>query len=265
MQIRLECIGWVRLAEKDRIPADDYRITSLRVTRQGNNWFASINVIQKDCRNQFVPENQGIGIDLGIKDFAVSSDGKVYKNINKSTKIKKLEKRLKRLQRRVSRKYDMNKTKIEGGEDRYKFTKTNNIRKLEYEIQAVRDRLNNIRTDYLHKISDEIIKRKPIFITIEDINIKGIMKNRHLARCIAQQNFYEFRRILTYKCRWNNIELRIADRFFPSSKLCSCCGSVKKDLKLSDRIYKCECGNVIDRDYQASVNLFNSPIYEVAI
>jgi putative transposase len=111
----------------------------------------------------------------------------------------------------------------------------------------------------MHRISDEIIKRKPIFITIDDINIKGLMKNRHLARNIAQQNFYEFRRILTYKCRWNNIELRIADRFFPSSKLCSCCGAVKKDLKLSDRIYRCECGNVIDRDYQASVNAL-SPI-----
>jgi len=152
------------------------------------------------------------------------------------------------LQRSISRRYEKNKK--EG-----KYCKTSNIIKSEKELLKVTHRLTNIRHNYLHHITSEIVKRKPSFICIEDLNVRGMMKNRHLSKAVQQQCFYEFRRQIEYKCDWNNIELIIADRFFPSSKLCSCCGSIKKDLKLSDRIYKCECGNIINRDYQASLNL----------
>ena len=169
-------------------------------------------------------------------------------NINKTPKVKKLEKRKRRLQRSISRRYENNK---EGG----RYCKTSNIIKVEKELLKLNHRLTNIRHNYLHQTTSEIIKREPSFICIEDLNVSGMMKNRHLSKAVQQQCFYEFRRQIEYKSAWNNIKVIIADRFFPSSKLCSCCGNIKKDLKLSDRIYKCECGNVIDRDYQAGLNL----------
>ena len=192
--------------------------------------------------------NEGIGIDLGIKDLSICSDGNKYQNINKNQKVKKLEKRKRRLQRSISRKYEKNK---KGGS----YCKTSNIIKSEKELLKLNHRLTNIRQNYLHQTTSEIVKREPSFICIEDLNVKGMMKNRHLSKAVQQQCFREFRRQIEYKSAWNNIPVIIADRFFPSSKLCSCCGAIKKDLKLSDRIYKCECGNVIDRDYQASLNL----------
>lgn len=198
------------------------------------------------CREK--PETEGIGIDLGIKDLAICSDGKTYKNINKSREVRKLEKRKRRLQRSVSRKYEMNR---KGGS----YCKTCNIKKQEKLLLKVNRRITNIRRNYLHQTTSEIVGRKPMFITIEDLNVSGMMKNRHLSKAVQQQGFYEFRRQLEYKCENNGIRLVIADRYYPSSKLCSCCGAVKKNLKLSDRIYRCSCGNVMDRDYQASVNL----------
>lgn len=200
----------------------------------------------EDCTD--IPSNEGIGIDLGIKDLAICSDKHKYQNINKTQKIKKLEKRKRRLQRSVSRKYEKNKK----GES---YCKTSNIIKREKELLKLNHRLTNIRQNYLHQTTSEIIKREPSFICIEDLNVKGMMKNKHLSKAIQQQKLYEFRRQIEYKSAWNNIKVIIADRFFPSSKLCSCCGNIKKDLKLSDRIYKCKCGNIIDRDYQASLNL----------
>ena len=191
---------------------------------------------------------EGIGIDLGIKDLAVCSDGNTYKNINKTQGVKKLEKRKRRLQRSVSRRYEKNKKGCN-------YCKTSNIIKREKELLRVIKRLTNIRQNYLHQATSEIIKRKPSFICIEDLNVSGMMKNKHLSKAVQQQCFYEFRKQITYKSEWNNIKLIIADRFFPSSKLCSCCGAIKKDLKLSVRIYKCNCGNIIDRDFQASLNL----------
>ena len=191
---------------------------------------------------------EGIGIDLGIKDLAVCSDGNTYKNINKTQGVKKLEKRKRRLQRSVSRRYEKNKKGCN-------YCKTSNIIKREKELLRVIKRLTNIRQNYLHQATSEIIKRKPSFICIEDLNVSGMMKNKHLSKAVQQQCFYEFRKQIEYKSNWNNISVIIADRFFPSSKLCSCCGNIKKDLKLSDRIYKCECGNIIDRDFQASLNL----------
>ena len=186
--------------------------------------------------------------DLGIKDLAICSDGNKYKNINKTKKVKKLEKQKRRLQRSISRSYENNK---QGKE----YCKTKNVIKKEKLLLTLNHRLTNIRHDHLHHITSEIVKREPSFICIEDLNVKGMMKNRHLSKAVQQQGFYEFRRQMEYKSEWNNIQVIIADRFFPSSKLCSCCGKIKKDLKLSERIYKCECGNIIDRDLQAALNL----------
>ena len=180
--------------------------------------------------------------------MAICSDGNKYKNINKTHEVKQLEKKKRRLQRSISRKYEKNK---KGGS----YCKTRNIIKSEKKLLKITHRLTNIRYNYMHQTTSEIIKREPSFICMEDLNVSGMMKNRHLSKAVQQQCFYEFRRQIEYKATWNHIPVIIADRFFPSSKLCSCCGVIKKDLKLSDRIYKCKCGNVIDRDYQASLNL----------
>jgi putative transposase len=238
-------LNWIKLCEKGRIPTN-CKYMNPRITYDGLHWWVSVSVEVDDNSNS--PPNEGIGIDLGLKDLAICSDGNTYKNINKTLRVKKVEKRKRKLQRSVSRKYNMNKR----GE-RYK--KTSNIIKREKELLKVIKRLTNIRHNHLHQITSEIVKRKPSFICIEDLNVSGMMKNKHLSKSIQQQGFYEFRRQIQYKSEWNNITVILADRFFPSSKLCSCCGEIKKDLKLSDRIYKCDCGNIIDRDYQASLNL----------
>ena len=238
-------LNWIKLCEKGRIPTN-CKYMNPRITCDGLNWWLSVGVEVDD--NKSIPTNEGIGIDLGLKDLAICSDGNTFKNINKTRKVKKIEKQKRRLQRSVSRKYNMNKRGV-----RYK--KTSNIIKREKELLKVIKRLTNIRQNHLHQITSEIIKRKPSFICIEDLNVSGMMKNKHLSKSIQQQGFYEFRRQIEYKSAWNNIPVIIADRFFPSSKLCSCCGGIKKDLKLSDRIYKCDCGNIIDRDFQASLNL----------
>ena len=238
-------LNWIKLCEKGRIPTN-CKYMNPRITYDGLHWWVSVSIDVED--NTDIPLNEGIGIDLGLKDLAVCSNGNTYKNINKTNKVKKIEKRKRRLQRSISRKYDKNKK----GES---YKKTSNIIKREKELLKLSKRLTNIRRNHLHQITSEIIKRKPSFICIEDLNVSGMMKNKHLSKAIQQQGFYEFRRQIEYKSEWNNILVIIADRFFPSSKLCSCCGMIKKDLKLSDRVYKCDCGNVIDRDYQASLNL----------
>ncbi len=190
-----------------------------------------------------------IGIDIGIKDLAICSDKNTYKNINKSNTVKKLKKKKRRLQRKVSKKYLKN-TKGE------RYCNTSILIKSEKQLFKLNHRLTNIRHNYLQKVTSEIINRKPKYIVLEDLNVRGMMKNRHLAKAVQEQCFYEFYRQIEYKSNWNNIEFVVANRFFPSSKLCSCCGNIKKDLKLSDRTYICsECGNTIDRDCQASVNL----------
>lgn len=199
--------------------------------------------------------NDGIGIDLGLKDFAIVSDGKTYKNINKSAKIKKLEKKLRREQRCLSRKYE----NLKKGESTQK-----NIQKQKLKVQRLHYRISNIRTDYINKSIVEIVKTKPSYITIEDLNVSGMMKNRHLSKAVASQKFYEFRMKLKTKCDQNGIELRVVDKWFPSSKMCHCCGAIKKDLKLSDRIYRCNCGYTNDRDLNAALNLKDALTYEIA-
>ena len=240
-------LNWIKLAEKNRIPSH-CKYYNPRVTFDGINWWISVGIDYEESTAR--PTNDGVGIDIGIKDLAICSDGSIYKNINKTKRIKKLKKKKRRLQRKVSKKYLKNKK----GDS---YCKTRNIIKCEKEILKLNHRLTNIRHNYLNQVTSEIIKREPKFIVLEDLNVKGMMKNRHLAKAVQEQCFYEFYRQIQYKSLWNNINFITADRFFPSSKLCSVCGNIKKDLKLSDRTYICECGNVIDRDYQASVNLCN--------
>ena len=220
--------------------------TRKQITYDGLHWYVSVGIEIPDSTT--IPSNEGIGIDLGLKDLAICSDEHTYKNINKTHKVRKIEKRQRRLQRSVSRRYEKNKK----GEC---YCKTRNLIKRQKELLKVTKRLTNLRRNHLHQTTSDIIKRKPSFICIEDLNVSGMMKNRHLSKAIQQQDFYELRRQLQYKAERNNISVIIADRFFPSSKLCSCCGNVKSDLKLSDRIYRCTCGNTIDRDFQASLNL----------
>ena len=238
-------LNWIKLCEKGRIPTN-CKYFNPRFTYDGLYWYVSVGVeINNDIT---ISLNEGIGVDLGIKDLAVCSDNNIYKNINKTSKVKRLEKRKRRLQRSISRRYEKNKK----GE---RYCKTCNIIKREKELLKVMKRLTNIRHNHLHQTTSEIVKRKPSFICIEDLNVKGMMKNKHLSKVIQQQGFYEFKRQIEYKSKLHNVALIIADRFFPSSKICSCCGNIKKNLKLKDRIYKCECGNIIDRDFQASLNL----------
>lgn len=240
-------LNWIRLVERCRIPfGEGVKYYNPRISFDGLNWHISVGVDSEI--NYYPTQSEGVGIDLGIKDLAITSDEETFKNINKSKEIKKLEKKKRRLQRQVSRRYQYNKEGV-----RYK--KTCNIIKSEKQLLKIHKRLTNIRHNYLHEITSSIVNRKPKFIVLEDLNVKGMMKNRHLAKAIQQQCFYEFRRQVEYKSNWNNIHFILADRWFPSSKLCSCCGKIKKDLKLSDRVYTCDCGNVIDRDIQAALNL----------
>lgn len=247
-------LNWVRLVEKNKIPTDCKYINP-HIVYDGINWFICVGIEIE--YNKELPTNDGVGIDLGVKDLAICSDGNTYKNINKTQEIRKLKKRKRRLQRSISKKFLNNKK----GDS---YIKTSNIIKSEKKLLKLNHRLTNIRNNYLHLVTSEIINRKPKFITIEDLNVSGMMKNKHLSKAIQQQKLYEFRRQLKYKCEWNNIELRIVDRFYPSSKLCHNCGQIKSDLKLSDRIYKCDCGYEEDRDYNASLNLRDCEIYNTA-
>ena len=205
------------------------------------------------------PTNEGI--DLGIKDFAICSNGVKFKNVNKTSTVKKVEKKLKREQRKLSRKYES--LKIRNKKEKGEVTRQN-IQKQISKVQKLHQRLTHIRSDYINKTIFSIIKQKPSYITIEDLNVKGMMKNRYLSKAVAQQKFSEFRKKLALKCKEKNIELRVVDRFYPSSKICSQCGAIKKDLKLKDRIYKCSCGIMIDRDFNASMNLKNAKKYKRA-
>ncbi|MFH0334639.1 RNA-guided endonuclease InsQ/TnpB family protein [Clostridium perfringens] len=248
-------INWIRLTEKNRIPTN-CKYSNPRITFDGLNWFVSVGI---ECDNNLKTLiNDGIGIDLGLKDLAICSDGKVYKNINKTNKIRKIKKKRRRLQRQISRKYEINK---EGRS----YKKTSNIKKLEKQLLKANHRLTNIRHNYLHQTTTKIVGRKPMFIVLENLNVVGMMKNRHLSKAIQEQCFYEFYRQIQYKCLWNNIKFIEADKWFPSSKTCSECGSIKKQLKLSEREYVCEeCGCVIDRDLNASINLMKYGMQSIA-
>ena len=260
-RINIPTLGWVRLKEKGYIPTSKqgYRIKSGTVSRKAGRYYVSVLIDMPDTEKPQL-NTFGLGIDLGIKEFAVMSNGIVKKNINKTAKLRKLEKQLKREQRCLSRKYeDVKKHNKKKGE-----ATRQNIQKQLLRVQKLHQRIDNIRTDYMNKTIAEIVKNKPSYITIEDLNVKGMMKNRHLAKAVASQKFYEFRIKLETKCKETGIELRIVDRWYPSSKLCHKCGSLKKDLKLSDRKYICKCGYHADRDFNASLNLRDALTYKLA-
>ncbi len=268
-RVKIPTLGWVRLKEFGYIPVN-LIIKSGTVSQKADRYYVSILVEERDIKisnsNTGMKisntNNEGLGIDLGIKEFAVCSDGIKFKNINKTSIIKKVEKNLKREQRKLSRKYES--LKIRNKKEKGGNVTRQNIQKQIVKVQKLHQRLTNIRTDYINKIVSSIIKQKPSYITIEDLNVKGMMKNKHLSKAIASQKFFEFKTKLMSKCKQNDVELRIVDRFYPSSKTCSQCGKVKKDLKLSDRIYKCNCGLTIDRDLNASINLKNAKKYKIA-
>ena len=256
-RLKIPTLGWVRIKEKGYIPTtkDGYMIRSGTVSVKAGRFYVSVLVEIPDV-NIDNNSNEGIGIDLGLKDLAIVSNGKTYRNINKSAGLKKLEKQLIREQRSLSRKYE----NLKKGES----TQRANIQKQKFKVQKLHHKMDNIRTDYINKTIAEIVKTKPSYITIEDLNVKGMMKNRCLSKAVASQKFYEFRTRLKAKCDENGIELRVADRFYPSSKTCHHCGSVRKNLKLSDRIYRCECGYVADRDLNAALNLKDTKTYRIA-
>jgi len=258
-RIKIPTLGWVRLKEKGYLPTDRM-IRSGCVSRKAGRYYVSVLVDRPEPEKPQLNDG-GIGIDLGIKNFAVRSDGTVYGNINRSKTIRKIEKKLKREQRRLSRKYESLKQRTE---TRKGEATRQNIRKQLWKVQRLYQRLEHIRTDYIQKVICETVRTKPSYMVLEDSNVRGMMKNRHLSKAIAAQKFYAFRTKLAAKCRELGIELRIADRFYPSSKMCHQCGQIKTDLKLSDREYVCACGYRADRDFNASLNLRDAEIYTVA-
>lgn len=259
-RIKIPTLGWVRIKEKGYIPTnhDTHIIKSGTVSYKAGRYYVSVLVEEQESLKSEL-NNFGIGIDLGVKDFAICSNGITKKNINKTARLKKLEKQLKREQRCLSRKYEDYKKRSKKGE-----VTRQNIQKQITKVQSLHQRITNIRTDYINKCISEIVKTKPSYITIEDLNVSGMMKNRHLSKAVASQNFYGFKIKLEAKCNEKNIELRIVDRWYPSSKLCHECGCIKTDLKLSDREYICDCGYHTDRDFNASLNLRDAKTYKIA-
>ena len=256
-RIKIPTLGWVRLKEKGYIPTskDGYIVKSGTISMKAGRYYVSALVEVTDpVRDSCFSD--GVGIDLGLKNLAIISNGTVYRNINKTARIRKLEKQLRRAQRKLSRKYE----NLKKGES----TQKANIRKQKLKVQKLHQRLENIRTDYINKTIYEIVKTKPSHISVEDLNVSGMMKNRHLSKAVASQKFYEFRTKLKTKCEEFGIELRIVSRWYPSSKTCHCCGHIKKDLKLSDRVYRCVCGYTEDRDLNAALNLRDAETYEIA-
>ena len=258
-RIKIPTLKWIRLKEFGYIPTNA-KVKSGTITKKADRYYVSV-LVEEDDYIKYTNFNDGIGIDLGLKDFAICSNKDVYKNINKTKEVERLEKKLKREQRKLSRKYES--LKIRNKKEKGEATRQN-IQKQIFRVQKLHQRLSNIRTDYINKTLSSIVKQKPSYITIEYLNVSGMMKNNHLSKAIASQRFFEFRTKLISKCKENNIELRIVDRFYPSSKTCSSCGEIKKDLKLKDRVYKCNCGLIINRDLNASINLKNAKKYKIA-
>ena len=256
-KIKIPTLKFVRVKEYGYIPKNA-NIKSGTITKIADRYFLSLIIEVKDIVKTENKSIKGLGVDLGIKDTAICSNGMVFKNINKTIKIKKLKKKLRKEQRKLSRKYEYSK------KYKIKLKDSKNYQKQRLKVARIHYRLNCIRDDYNNKMVNEITRTKLKYITIEDLKVSNMIKNRHLSKAIQEQNFYAIRTKLINKCKERNIELRIVDTFYPSSKTCSCCGSIKKDLKLNDRIYKCSnCGLEMDRDYNASINLEKAKIYKV--
>ena len=247
--VNLEKIGKVKYKSSYNIDFTQIdKFSNPTVTFNGRCWVLKIGI---EVENKPVAlTDKVVGIDLGIKELAITNLDLNIPNINKTKKVKDLEKKLKRLQKQCSRKYENNKKGV-------RYQKTNNIAKLELKIKKLHRKLKNIRLNHIHQATNKIVKAKPSMVVMEDLKVSNMMKNRHLAKSIQQQGFYAFISQMKYKCEWNGIKFIQVPTFYPSSKMCSCCGNIKKDLKLSDRIYKCECGFICDRDKNASINLAN--------
>lgn len=244
--IKIPKCSKIKLYEKDYIP-EKLNYVNPRITFDGIDWWISVVVKEKQLKPNLT--NEIIGIDLGLKNLATCSNGMIFHNVAKFNNYKKLEKSIKQKQKQVSRKYQKNKQ----GE---KFKKTKNIIKLERRILKKKIKQNNIKKDYFHKSITEIVKTKPFCICVEDLNVAGMRKNKHLSRAIQSASISMFKDMLINKAQLLGIEIVLADRFYPSSQICSSCGNRKVDLKLLERIYKCPvCGLEIDRDFNASINL----------
>ena len=255
-----EKIGFVKTSEPLPKLEKGKKYSKPHISFDGKYWYLCVGYEVPEIKCELTGES--IGIDMGIKDLAICSNGKTYKNINKSHQVRRLEKVLKREQRKLSRMQERNLLcyKIVGNKRIPVFIKPleecRNLQKQKRRIKLRHRKLTNIRNNYLHQTTTEIVKTKPSRIVMERLNVKGMMKNRHLAKAIQKQKFYEFKRQIAYKCQKNGIEMVEVPTFYPSSKTCSCCGCIRSDLKLSDRVYRCnECGLVIDRDLNASLNL----------
>ncbi|MBE7102032.1 IS200/IS605 family element transposase accessory protein TnpB [Bacillus cereus] len=257
-RVKVPTIGWMRLKEYGYIPKNAI-VKSGTIGKRAGRYFVSVLCELEETETKPTLKQTGVGIDLGVKDFAIRSDGIVHENINKTIKVKKIEKRLKREQRSLSRKFKNIKKRGEQSVTK----KRANIDKNIIRVQKLHARLVNIRLAYVKSIVNDVVKTKPTFITVEDLNVKGMVRNKHLSKAVAEQCFYTFKTWLLTKCEEYGIELRQVDRFYPSSKLCSCCGQKKVDLKLSDRVYTCDCGNVMDRDLNASINLLQAKKYTI--
>lgn len=255
-----ERLGFVKTAEPLPDIPNGTNYSDPHISFDGKYWYLSLSYPVEFKQVELTDES--LGVDLGVKELAVCSNSKVYKNINKTKKVKKLKKKLRRAQRNLSRKLIAN---IKGYKKQGKgqapiferaFEECKNYQKQKKEIKLLNRKLNNIRQNYLHQTTTELVKTKPNRVVMEDLNVSGMLKNKHLAKAISEQKFYEFIRQMKYKCELYGIEFIQVDRFYPSSKTCSCCGNLKSDLKLSDRVYRCDaCGLVIDRDFNASLNL----------
>ena len=256
-KIKIPTLKFVRVKEYGYIPKNA-NIKSGTISKKTDRYFLSLIMEVEDIVKTENTNTKGLGIDLGIKDTAICSDGRIFKNINKTKKIKKIKKKIKREQRKMARSVEYSKS------NKIKLKECKNFNKKKLKIQRLFYRLNCIRDDYNNKMVDEITRTKLKYITIEDLKVSNMMKNKHLSKAIQEQNFFSIRTKLINKCKERNIELRLVDTFYPSSKTCSCCGNVKKDLKLNNRIYKCSnCGLEIDRDYNASINLEKAQNYKV--
>ena len=256
-KIKIPTLKFVRVKEYGYIPKNA-NIKSGTISKKADRYFLSLVIEVDDIVKTENTNTKGLGIDLGIKDTAICSDGRIFKNINKTKKIKKIKKKIKREQRKMARSVEYSKS------NKIKLKECKNFNKKKLKVQRLFYKLNCIRDDYNNKMVDEITRTKLKYITIEDLKVSNMMKNRHLSKAIQEQNFYSIRTKLINKCKERNIELRLVDTFYPSSKTCSCCGEIKKDLKLNDRIYKCSnCGLEIDRDYNASINLEKAQVYKV--
>ena len=258
-----ERLGFVKTTKPlPKIPKGSH-YKNPRISFDGKYWYLSFSYEVPTISVELT--DSVIGVDLGIKTLATLSTGEVIENINKSHRVKQLEKQLRREQRHLARQLQANTTgyttTAKGGrKPTYKrsLDLCSNIQSTKRKIKLLYRKLSSIRSNHVHQATSHIVKQLPKGVVIEDLNVRGMMKNKHLAKHIQNSMFYEFRRQLEYKCSQYGIQLVVADRFYPSSRACSCCGFIKSDLKLNDRVYKCNsCGLEIDRDLNAAENLAN--------